>query len=624
MSWTIEQITDAIDETKSERQSLVRQMRIYEQAWELNFWSREEYDLAQAKGWRLYTSPETRNAVSLALNLLSGDIKVICPAYEMTAEGQVNSEACGRFLETLIQKQAKLGDMSLKDGLLWHGAVKGRMVVQVAWIWNQLTDDQKKFMPPIIYRALDPAACGFKRDAYGTQWAFHEYKEKITTAKNRYPKFFKEKNTEGVPAQGLHKPEDRNEITFCDFWYLEKGEVYNCVLADNEFVVKPRKSIYPKIPMFERGNDPAPALNERWRSGGILEGMLGTWSEMNHLHSYHLTAVGKKYFPPMFLVDEEGGNQNLVIDTDPDAVNILPPGVKPAPGFDDRPDNGMLGSALETFSEQQQKATFPNALYGDTGQQRAAYGAHMMMSTAARRIVPLKNQFEILVEEANELALFMLKKFNPDEIELYTYDPAEGKGVSVKVGSDTIGERFDNTVRLNIVIPGGDTQKMLAALQLLSTPTPLLSNPTWRKNFLPPDVYVPEDEELRILVQDIENDPDLKKDMVRRAYYYRTGQELPPGEPDYEATAPAGGGPPPGGGPPGAAGPPPQGPQPMQAPPVTGPMMPAPEMQGMMSPDMQGMPQGDPMTQMMIQLQQQGGLSPEQMLAMQQGRFQRG
>jgi hypothetical protein len=53
-------------------------------------------------------------------------------------------------------------------------------------------------------------------------------------------------------------------------------------------------------------------------------------------------------------------------------------------------------------------------------------------------------------------------------------------------------------------------------------------------------------------------------------------------------------------------------------------MMPAPEMQGMMSPDMQGMPQGDPMTQMMIQLQQQGGLSPEQMLAMQQGRFQRG
>lgn len=611
MAWTIEQVRDAIKETESDRTALVRQMRTYEQAWKLDFWSKEEYEMAAAKGWRLYTSPETRNAVSLALNLLSGDIDVICPAYELTAEGAARSETCGKFLETLIEKQSKVSDMSLKDAVLWHGAVRGRMVIQVAWIWNQLNDEQKKFMPPILYRALDPMACGFKRDAYGTQWAFHKYKETISTAKNRYPKFFKDKNLEGVPAQGMHKPEDRNQVEFTEFWYLEKGEVYNAVLADNEFVVKPRKSIYPRIPMFERTNDPAPVSSgERWRSGSILEGMMGTWSEMNHLHSYHLTAVGKKYFPPMFLSDEEGGNKNLVVDTDPDSVNVLPKGVKPLPGFDDRPDNGLLGAALDTFSEQQQKSTFPNALYGDTGAQRAAYGAHMMMSTAARRVMPLKTQFELLLEESNELALFMLKKFNPDEIELYTYDPAQGKGISVKLGADSIGERFDNTVRLNIVIPGGDTQRMMAALQLLSTNPPLLSNPTWRKNFLPNDVYVPEDEDMRILVQDIENDPDLKREQVRTAFYYRNGYELPPGEPDYEKTQqammPPQGGPPPG---------PPS--------PVTGPMMPGYEAQGGMSPDMMGMPQGDPMTQMMMAQMQGLQPGPASQLNMQNGTYRR-
>lgn len=606
MAWDITQVRDAIQETDSARTRLVQQMRVYEQAWQLDFWDAHTRDLAAAKGWRLYTSPETRNAIGLALNLLSGDVKVICPAYELTAEGERKSQACGKFLEMLIQKQSKISDMGIKDGVLFFGALRGRMVLQVAYIWDQLSEDQKKFMPPILYRALDPMACGFKRDAYGPQWAYHKYRESIGTAKQQYPKYFKDKNLEGVTKQDAHKPGDKTQVEFVDFWYMDKGKVYNCVLADNEFVVKPRESIYPKIPIFERINDPAPVQDERYRSSSILEGMLGTWSEMNHLHSYHLTAVGKKYFPPLFLSDEEGGNQNLVIDTGPDAVNVLPKGVEPLAAGGDRPDNSLLGSALETFSEQQQKATFPNALYGDTGAQRAAYGASMMMSTAARRVLPLKNQFEILLEEANELALFMMKKFSPDAVTLYGYDPAQGKGVSVEIDSDTIGERFDNKVTLKIVIPGGDEQRMMAALQLLNAPKPVLSNGTWRQNYLPPDVYVPDDEEMRILVQDIEDDPDLKRELVRRAFYYRTGQELPPGEPDWEAT------------------PPPQPPQPPPGPaPVTGPGAPGYEQQGFMSPDMMGMPQGDPATQMAMMQMQGQPVGPADQLAMMQNRFRR-
>lgn len=602
MAWDIDQVRDAINDVENERVALVRQMDAYEKAWRLEFWTDDDRAMALDKGWKLYTSPEPRNVVSMAMNLLNGRLSVVCPAYEATTIAAEYARACGRFLELLIDKQGKVQEMGLLESLGWFGAVRGRMAVQVAWVWNTLTDEQKKFMPPVLYRVLDPKNVGFKRDAYGTQWAFHKYKENRNVTKKRYPSYFKDKTEEGLlprEEKSGKKALKEKECEIVDFYYVEKGVVYHAVLIDNEFAKKPTKSQFPKIPLLERNNDPSPAMKERWRSGSVLDGMLNTWGEMNYLHSMHLTAIAKKYFPAMFFSNDDN-QPEPIIDSGPDAINVLPAGIRPLQRPDDRPDVNLVTSALEMMDDYAQKATFPNAIYGETGAQRAAYGQHMTMATAARRVAPLKSQMEALLEEANEIALFMLKKFSPDEIEIFGYDRANNQGISIKLDDEMIGDRFDNKVNIDMIIPGSQLQEMIGALQLVDRK--LLSDETFIRLFMPNDKFVPEDEHMRVLVQEIEKDPDLKREMVRRAFFNRNGYELPPGEPDYEMTPPdqpaqrgTPQGPPPGG--------PPMDPMAMQA---QGPMMGSPEFQGGMSPDMMGLPPEDPETAMMMQLMSQG------------------
>lgn len=668
MAWDIEEVQKAIRDVESDRTKLVQQMEVYEKAWRLDFWGADDYQIAKDKGWKLYTSPEPRNVVGMAMNLLNGKLKVNCPAYGPDGVEVRNSEVRARFLELLIEKQSQIHDMSLLEELGWFGAVRGRMVLQVAYIWNELNDDQKYFMPPIVYRALDPKACGFKRDAMGIQYAFHKYSERIENARRKYPEYFKDKSLEGIiPSQ---KPDRQNntDVEIYDFWYMDK-QPWHCVLIDNEFAKKPRKSQFPKIPLFERNNDPAPATKERWRSGSILDGMLGTWAELNYLHSMHITAVSKKFFPAMYFSNDEE-RPVPTLDMGPDASNVLPPGMKPLPGPDDRPDINLATSAIEMFSEYQQKATFPNSIYGETGQQRAAYGAHMLMSTAARRVTPLKTQVENILQEANELALCMIKKFSPDEIEMYGYNRATQKGERIALGSDMIGERYDNTVSLEVIVPGSNMQNANIAIQFKREG--LLSGQTARRVGMPAEWYVPDDEHLRILEEVLEENEELKKEIMERVYFQRTGQQMPqppppepppgqqPGQPPGamgQGPVPPVGqppmgpppqpmGPPPGYGAPSPAGPPqPMGPpmgmppQPMAPPqgmPMMGPMqgtmpggpeglmMGSPEMMGGQSPDMMGLDQMDPETAMMMAMMNTGQMpGPQASDQMMQGNYRR-
>lgn len=590
MAWDITQVREAISETDEERTTLVTQMDKYEKAWRLDFWDASDYKLAAERGWKLYTSPDPRNAVGMAMNLLNGKIKVNCPTQKVDGAEVMNARTRARFLELLIDKQTQLHDMSLLEELGWYGSVKGRMVIQVAWIWNQLNDEQKKFMPPIIYRALDPKACGFKRDAFGVQWAYYRYKDKIDNAKSKYPDFFGDKQSEGILPSQSKTRSGLQEVEIVIFYYMDKGKPWHCVLIDNEFAKEPEESQFPKIPLFERNNDPAPASKERWRSGSILEGMLETWAELNYLHSMHITAVTKKFMPPAFFSNDNNRKFDP-IDMGPDAVNVLPEGVRPLQRPDDRPDVNLLSSMIEEFSQYQQRATFPNSIYGETGAQRAAYGQHMMMSTAARRVQPLRSQIESILTEANELALCMIAKFGAEDITMYGYNRSTNTGEQITLNAEAVGDRYDNTVTLEIVVPGSSMQNANLAIQFKRER--LLSSGTALRVGAPPEWYIPEDEQLRILEEEIQENEQIRKDILDNVYFQATGRRIPQ--------------PPP----------PPQEP-PQQIPPMGQPgpmqggnpdlMMGSPEFQGGMSPDMMGMPQGDPETQMMMAMMNGGGM----------------
>ena len=106
-------------------------------------------------------------------------------------------------------------------------------------------------------------------------------------------------------------------------------------------------------------------------------------------------------------------------------------------------------------------------------------------------------------------------------------------------------------------------------------------------------------------------DPDMLKKLMRDAYKQYTGQELPPGEPDGQETQQI---------PP--VGNQPQGPM-QGAIPGGNPAMGSPELYGGMSPDMMGMPPGDPNTQMAMQMMNGQQVTPEMQAQMMNGTFRR-
>lgn len=607
MSWDIDLVKEAIDSTESGRSALVRQMKVYEEAWKLNFWSADQQRQARKEGLKLYTTPAPRNIVSLALSLINGQARVACPTYEATAEEIEKADKKSRFLELLIQRQAKVQEMGVIDALSWNAVVRGRIALQFAWIYDQMTPQQRTFAPPILIRPLDPMGVGIERDSLGVKWAYHKYKEKLVSAKTRYPdaidSIFERQD-----------PSADQEVTITDFWYWDKGAVWNAVLIDNEFAKKPKKTRYPAIPILERNNDPTPSADQRWRSAAIMEGMLDTWSEMNHLHSMHLTSVGKYFWPAIYYMNE----QNEVVpplDTGMGAINELPPGTQFTGPPQNKPDVALATSALEVLGKYAQESTFPDVMYGDPGNMRAAYGYNLMASTALRRIAATKDQLETILEGACELALWSVQTYAPNGVSVYGYNKVGGKAEQVSLTADDVNKHYDNTVVVRVEVPGADLQHTLSGMQLVDRR--ILSRGTFRRDWLPADKQAPPDEETRILVERIEDDPDLLRERLRLAYSEYYGYELPPGEPDFQATPQQ---------------PPSQQPQPMpmqqtmQGPPMQGQqgMMGGYESQGGISPEMLGLDPNDPNTPIVMQQMMQGTApGPQDMALMLQDQFRR-
>jgi hypothetical protein len=605
MPWDIEQVRDAVEQVESERATLIRAMQQYEQAWRLDFWTGEEKKAARDDRRKLYTSPLPRNTVSLATNLISGKVNITCPAQEETEESVNEADARARFLELLIQKQAKTLDQGLIDALGWFGVVRGRMALQVAWIYDLLSPQQRVFQPPILYRPLDPMGVGIKRDHFGTRWAYHKYREKIVSAKARYPEVFKDGLVEAQAGAD-------HEVEVTDFWYTdEKGKVWHCVLVDDAFAVKPKKTRYPVIPIMERNNDPSPSSSERWRSASILEGTLETWGELNFLHSMHLSSIGRYFWPALFLTNPDQEDIKP-LDTGMGAINELPRNVGFTAPPNDKPDVGLATSAIEMLSKYEQESTFPDMLYGDAGAMRAAYGLNMMASTAVRRIRSTKEQMQILVQSANEIALWCVHNYAPNGITLYGYDATEKKNIAVRLDSSMIPNRYENSVDIEANVTGAQMQEMIMGIQLVTNK--IISRGTFRRDWIPSDKEPPPDEEIRVLIERIEDDPDLLAARLREAYLDYYGEELPAGEPDWQKTpqalpqqpmAPV----PPAGQPPMM--PPVQPPMPPPQNPMMppgGPVMPpgqvlgSPEFQGGVNPDMMGFDPNDPQTQMIMQM----------------------
>lgn len=524
-SWKVDEIKDRIDQTESDNAYYKKCAKLWADMWAGRFWTDEQQQQARIDHRELVTTRVPYNVVTLAMRLISNDPKISCPNYEQTAEGLAEANARADWLKLLWQRQAKTQKRSAIQSLKWNALVRGRAAVQVSWVNELVKGPQKPFALPILIRPLNPLNVGACYGPMGVEYAYHRYEEKLSSAVRRYPEI---KKFKGVDADKARADET---ICITDFWYVEpdSGEVWNCLLyEDTEFIEKPHKSEYPKIPIICKDNDPSDEPGHEANS--ILSALYETWKYMNITTSMSITALGRYFWPALYLKsryqdDLETGEGAVNIIDDMEAQFISPP--------NNNPNFPLAQAVMDILSNDMQDSTFPRALFGDSGSQRSGYGFALMQSAGVGRISETIDQMQTLIEEVNELCLCFVEKFtrgSEDGVELFGYSEQERGIYGVSLTSEQVGERYDNTVRLDHQVPGDEMQQLIAALQMADRN--IISKDTIREDYsLKP---VRKDEKIRAMVDMFEADPDLIRQTLQNVHFKWFGEPLPPHEPDFE------------------------------------------------------------------------------------------
>ena len=521
----LDEVVDYVRDIDGERARYRGFARDAVRMWELQYWTEEDRILAQQEGRELVTSMEPRSIVNLASRIISNEPRITCPVSDPSKEAEYNSKARARFLKTLIQIQGESQNIDPLAACKFNMLVRGRAALKVLWVRDFMPKEQRDYLPPIRYIPLNPEKIGIAYGDFYPTFAFHRVEQKARSLKQQYPnaKFWDKYNK---------KPTDMVELTDC-WWTDGDGNVWQAVLLDEkEFVVEPRETKYPRIPIIERKNDPVPLEGEHRNSPGILWPLAEYWEKRNQLLSMQMTAVANYMWPPVNAVNEFS-QEIPPIERGLGAFNQLPAGTKFVPIPGDKPDVGLVGGLAADMGGQIVQSTFAPELYGVAPDSRqAGYSMAMLLEAAQGRVKDTVFQLEQLLREANIITLCAVEKFSGKKgVRIYGYDDANKAMFEAALHPDQIGGEYNNNVSLAQRLPTDKMQTGAMALQMLQAK--VLSRRTVRDQYLPYEA--PDDEEIQVYAEAIESDPDLMRAVVREAAMLK-GIMLPENEPDWQDT----------------------------------------------------------------------------------------
>lgn len=521
----LQDVIDYVKDIDGERARYRGFARAAVRMWELQYWDEDDRRMAQQEGRELVTSMEPRSIVNLASRIIANVPNISCPSTGVTKEDEYNAKARARFLKTLIQIQGESQNIDPLAACKFNMLVRGRAALKVLWVRDFMPKSQRDYLPPIRYVPLNPEKIGIAYGDYYPTFAFHRVEQKARSLKQQYPDatFWSKQDK---------KPSDLVELTDC-WWTDDDGKVWQAVLLeDTEFVVQPRETKYPRIPIIERKNDPVPLEGEHRNSPGILWSLAEYWEKRNQLLSMQMTAVATYMWPPVNAVNEFG-QEIPPIERGLGAFNQLPSGTKfiPIPG--DRPDMNLVGGLVADMGGQVVQSTFAPELYGVAPDSRqAGYSMAMLLEAAQGRVKDTVYQLEQLLREANIISLCAVEKFSGQKgARVYGYNEANDAMFEAALYPDQIEGQYNNSVSLKQRLATDKMQTGAMALQMLQAK--VLSRRTVRDQYLPYDA--PDDEEIQVYAEAIESDPDLMRAVVREAAMLK-GIMLPENEPDWQDT----------------------------------------------------------------------------------------
>lgn len=575
-------------------------------------------------------TPDPQNVVNLAMRLIDSQPHITIPPRSKLASDMELGEKIERWLRGFWQYiNWQQGRNLINDGK-WQTFVRGSCVYQALWVRKAYPKKLQKTRFPILVRTLDPMNVGIKRGPLYTEWAYHKYVTDRVTARQKYPELRLWKKTQKVKDVD----DEAETVTITDFWYTDpqEGDVYNCVMVDDEFAIEPREMLeYPYIPIVEGYCDSAPALNQAFRRLSILAPVDGLWQYKCRLTSSLATAVNWGTWP-FFLVQNDNGQTIPDFDVRPGATQPVPMGTKVEPVIPPV-DISKLQAIMQAVEQSMQQSTFPGVMYGDSGAMQAGFGVSILTEAARGRVTQARESLEMTIQSLNELVLALVEKnAGKKGVELYAYDTPSAMAYTETLNKEEISGYYRNIVSLRPAIPQDDMAKQSLILQMVQagivsretarTHTTLIDLPPFEAGRVVVEQAfneIPELKQNEQLLRIVEIMPDDWDNMVKGTPLEGAAKRMgiwpkPPPPPDGFHVMPDGslmpnsamggppGMPPPGGPPmgppppPGMGGPPPSGPPPgpvpLQPPAVTGPagnpVLP-PAMQGQVTPEMLGL-----------------------------------
>jgi hypothetical protein len=631
MKLDVEEVQERVAIVEEERAEYNILAADWEALWRMDVWDTTWKDSLTQKGQEQVTLPTTFNTVNLAMRLFSNEPKIEVPACHPSKDSDESASKRERWLKAMWSVVDYQQHRSVVSDLVWQSLVRGRHCVEVKWIKDSLPEKLKEKRFPILIRTLDPMNVGVRHGPMWIEYAFHKYRQPVTLALQRYPNL---KRFDSIKGKMRNRKWLEEEIEIVDYWYMgDDGSIWNCVIADQEFVKKPAQTDYPDIPIIEGYGDSAPLPGETFKGLSILHPMKDLYRYQCRLASQLATGV-LYYFWPMMVVQNDQGFEPSDFKVQPGQIIQQPQGTK-IEQISPQPNVPLAQAVLGQIEGAIQQAGFPSVMYGQApGDLQAGYGVSLLSDAAKGRVNAVRFNLERTLEQVNMLALGLVEAFAKKPVVVWGKNTRSEEMYNIELEKGDINGYLENRVTITPAIPQDIVQRQTLGLRQVEAG--IVSKQSYRNKFL--DIPLAEDEAVRVKVEQTLDDDAMRPKVmleVMQSYYpddwqrmisgtpleqvaqaeeqQQQQQQGPPGMPPGMPPMPPGM-PPPGMMPPGMGpGGPPMGP-PGMAPPMGpgGPMPPGmpiqppsmnmdagtfpPELSGQMTPETMGLPPGmDPM-----------------------------
>jgi hypothetical protein len=502
MKLEIEDIKLRVDRTESEMATPRKLMRQWQKMLDLDPGFKEMgTDTATRFGKEQVITPDPLNVVNKAVQLFPPGPKIDIPTNAKEQESRESAEKRELFLTAMYPRINAQGGENFMQALARMLLARGIAYAEVLWIRDQLPKKLRKRMFPFSVRKLDPLEVGLHRGPYYVEYAYHKYIMQKVDARQKYPDL-EMWNKPPRDKNGRYRQES-DEVDVIDYWHVEpeSGDVWHCLIVDDEFQIKPVKTNYPFVPIIEANGE---------NGLSILRAIDGLWQYKCRLTSSIATGVLWATFP-FFAVSNDDGMVVQDIEVRPMATVNVPPKTR----FDQiKPEVNLnvLNAMLAQVDAGIQQSTFPAVLYGDAGNMQAGYGVNILSQHAGGRIDPFRNSLERCLQDIHHLMLAMIEEMDDDDegVELYGTDDITGKPYRLCLKKDDIQGDYENVVTLKPNVPQDDLQKVTMGMQMVEKK--IISKEHYRDKYL--SIPSPSNESDRIAIEMAYEQPELQKKMA--------------------------------------------------------------------------------------------------------------